>query len=78
MTRHYSGKSIEPDHVVIDKSFQNRGIGEKLFQWIFAYAKANNYLAVELNSYVRNTRSHKFYYNLDFEIMGYHFVNILK
>ena len=74
VTRHYSGRSIEPDHVIIDKAYQSMGLGKQLFDWIFDYAGKNNYEAVELNTYVRNTRSHKFYYNLGFEILGYHFV----
>jgi len=31
LTRHYCGKSIEPDHVVISKEFRNQGLGNKLF-----------------------------------------------
>ena len=74
MTRHYSGRCIEPDHVIINDEFRGKGIGKILFDWIFKYAKENNYESTELNTYVRNTASHKFYYNLGYEIMGYHFV----
>ncbi len=77
MTRHYSGKCIEPDHVVIDESQRGMGIGKILFDWIEEYAKQNSYESLELNTYVRNTPSHKFYYNLGYEIMGYHFVKKL-
>ncbi len=73
-TRHYSGRSIEPDHVVISEEYRNQGIGKKLFSWIDQYAKEKGYEAVELNTYVRNTASHKFYYNEGYEIMGFHFV----
>jgi GNAT superfamily N-acetyltransferase len=78
LTRHYCGKTVEPDHVIIDKSYQGKGIGRKLFDWIFDYAKQNGLEASELNSYVENTRSHKFYYNLGYEIKGYHFVKHLE
>ncbi len=77
-TRHYSGRSMEPDHVIIRKDFQGQGIGEKMFEWLFEYGKANGIEAVELNTYVQNTRSHKFYYNLGYEILGYHFLKVLK
>lgn len=73
-TRHYSGRSIEPDHVIIDDSYRNQGIGKQLFDWIDKYAKDKGCEAVELNTYVRNTASHKFYYNEGFEILGFHFV----
>ncbi|CDF80510.1 acetyltransferase, GNAT family protein [Formosa agariphila KMM 3901] len=73
-TRHYSGRSIEVDHVYIDDEYQSKGIGKQLFSWIYTYAKAKGYEAVELNTYVQNHPSHKFYYNEGFNILGYHFV----
>jgi len=76
MTRHYCGRSIEPDHVMIDPAYQGKGIGKKLFEWIFKYAKANEMEASELNSYVNNAGSHKFYFNLGYTIKGFHFVRL--
>jgi len=77
LTRHYCGRTIEPDHVMIEPSYQSKGIGKFLFDWIFNYAKENGYEATELNTYVNNPKSHKFYYNLGFDIKGFHFVKIL-
>jgi diamine N-acetyltransferase len=77
MTRHYCGRSIEADHVIILDEYKNKGIGNQLFDWIFDYAKAENIEASELNTYVENPRSHKFYYNLGYEIKGFHFVKNL-
>jgi len=77
LTRHYCGKTIEPDHVMIEPHYQSKGLGKLLFEWIFNYAKENGYEASELNTYVNNTRSHKFYYNLGYQIKGFHFVKIL-
>lgn len=78
MTRHYCGKSIEPDHIMIDEAYQGKGIGHQLFEWIFNYAKENGLEAAELNTYVNNFRSHKLYFNLGFVIKGYHFVKSLE
>jgi hypothetical protein len=78
MTRHYVGKSIEPDHVVIDSNYRNQGLGKKLFNWIYEYAKSKGCEASELNTYVQNRKSHKFYYNEGYEIYGFHFVKILR
>src|SRR5688500_6642599 len=78
MTRHYCGKSIEPDHVMIDPAYQSKGVGKLLFEWIFDYARQNGFEASELNTYVNNPRSHKFYYNLGYEIKGFHFVKFLE
>jgi len=77
MTRHYSGKSVEPDHVYIKKEYQNNGLGGKLFDWIHDYAKNKGCNTCELNTYVQNYASHKFYYNHGYEIFGYHFVKSL-
>lgn len=74
MTRHYCGRSMEPDHVMIDPAYQNKGIGKQLFEWLFKYADHNGIEATELNTYVNNHGSHKFYFNLGYIIKGYHFV----
>ncbi len=74
MTRHYCGRSMEPDHVMIDPAYQNKGIGKQLFEWLFRYADENGIEATELNTYVNNHGSHKFYFNLGYIIKGYHFV----
>lgn len=77
ITRHYSGKTVEPDHVYIDDSYRGQGLGKDFFKWIYNYAKEKGYEAIELNTYVGNYKSHKFYYNEGFKILGYHFLKKL-
>lgn len=72
-TRHYAGKSMEVDHVFIDDGYRSHGLGKQFFAWMYDYVKAKGYNSVELNTYVQNYPSHKFYYNEGFEILGYHF-----
>lgn len=72
-TRHYAGKSCEADHVYIDPNYRSNGIGKQLFAFIEAHAKKQQCEAVELNTYVQNAPSHKFYYNTGFNIIGFHF-----
>lgn len=72
-TRHYSGRSVEADHVYIDDSYRGKGLGKDFFKWIYEYVKAKGCESVELNTYVSNFDSHKFYYNEGFKILGYHF-----
>ncbi|KAB8152650.1 GNAT family N-acetyltransferase [Kordia sp. TARA_039_SRF] len=74
MTRHYCGKSLEPDHVYIEDAYRSKGIGAKLFQWIEAYGKEKGVTTIELNTYIENFPSHKFYYNQGFVARGYHFL----
>ena len=73
-TRHYSGKTVEIDHVFIEEDYRNKGLGKDFLNWFYEYAKAAGCNTAELNTYVQNYPSHKFYYNEDFEILGYHFL----
>lgn len=77
MTRHYAGRSCEPDHIYIDETCRNKGVGKKLFEFIYTYAREKGCETSELNSYVHNFRSHKFYLNEDYVIKGYHFLKKL-
>jgi hypothetical protein len=73
-TRHYIGKSVEIDHVYIKPKHRNNGLGKLFMAWITDYCKEKGYESIELNTYVQNYLSHKFYYNEGFEILGYHFL----
>ena len=77
MTRHYAGRSCEPDHIYIDEQYRSLGIGKKLFRFIYKYAEEKGCETSELNSYVSNYRSHKFYLNEGYDIKGYHFLKKL-
>lgn len=77
MTRHYAGRSCEPDHIFIDDAYRNKGLGKKLFAFIYDYARKKGCETSELNSYVHNFKSHKFYLNEDYVIKGYHFLKKL-
>lgn len=77
-TRHYIGKSVEPDHVIIDETYRGQNIGKQFFTWIYEYTKAKGCEAAELNTYTGNRKSHKFYYNEGFEIYGFHFLKVLR
>lgn len=74
LTRHYCGKTIEPDHVIIAKEFRSKGLGKILFNWLDDYARENGYEAMELNTYIENIKSHQFYENQGFKKLGFHFL----
>ncbi len=74
LTRHYCGRTIEPDHVVINLKHRNKGFGKKLFEWIYNYTQSIGYEATELNTYIENVKSHKFYENEGFKKLGYHYL----
>ncbi|WP_299129045.1 GNAT family N-acetyltransferase [uncultured Winogradskyella sp.] len=72
-TRHYAGRSVELDHVYIKPEYRNNGLGKSFMDWVNNYVKEKGCNSIELNTYVQNYPSHKFYYNEGFEIWGYHF-----
>ena len=76
-TRHYAGRSIEMDHVIISETYRSQGLGGQLLDFVYNYAEKKECLWVELNTYVHNFPSHKFYYNHGFVAKGYHFVKEL-
>ncbi|NRB60031.1 MAG: GNAT family N-acetyltransferase [Winogradskyella sp.] len=76
-TRHYSGKSVELDHVFIKPEHRGQGLGKAFMEWIYNYCKSKGCESIELNTYVQNYPSHKFYYNEGFILKGYHFFKTL-
>jgi GNAT superfamily N-acetyltransferase len=77
-TRHYIGKTVEVDHVVIDAALRGKNLGKQFFKWIYEYTNNKGYEAVELNTYTGNTKSHKFYHNEGFDIYGFHFLKVTR
>jgi len=72
-TRHYIGKTVELDHVYIMPEHRGNGLGKQFMLWIKHYVENKGCNSMELNTYVENYPSHKFYYNEGYEIWGYHF-----
>lgn len=71
--RFYCGKQLEVDNVVVDNKIQSKGFGKLFFEFLEGWAIDNGFNTIELNTYVQNSRSHKFYFNLGYSILGYHF-----
>jgi len=71
--RLYSNRQLEMDNVIIHPSIQSKGYGKLFMKEIESWAKANDCQTVELKTYVENGRSHKFYFNQGFHILGFHF-----
>ncbi|CAL2090790.1 GNAT family N-acetyltransferase [Tenacibaculum sp. 190524A02b] len=69
----YSKKQLEIDNVIIDPNIQSKGYGKIFLEKIDDWAKNYGCKTLELNTYVTNNRSHKFYFNNGYSIIGYHF-----
>lgn len=77
-TRHYIGKTAEVDHVIIESAYRNQGLGKFFFTWIYKYLSQKGCDATELNTFVDNKKSHRFYCNEGYDIYGFHMVKILR
>lgn len=71
--RIYCGKQLELDNVIIDPKIQSKGLGKYFMTAIKQWSLDNDYKSIGLNTYVQNSKSHKFYFNQDFKIIGFHF-----
>ncbi len=71
--RIYCGKQLELDNVIIDSNIQSKGYGKYFMEAITNWSLQNNYDNIGLNTRVQNARSHKFYFNEGFTILGFHF-----
>jgi len=76
--RIYCGKQLELDNVIIDSKIQSKGYGRYFIDAIKKWANENRYQSIGLNTYVENSRSHKFYFNQDFKVLGFHFEHNLN
>lgn len=76
-TKLYSGKQLEIDNVVIDQAHRAKGYGKFFEKEICKWCKERDYQSIELNTYVGNSRSHKFYFKEGYVIIGYHFEKVL-
>lgn len=77
MAKIYVGKQMEIDNVAVLPEMRSKKLGNALMEWVYDYAKKQGCNTVELNTYVGNHRSHKFYYNEGFKILGFHMQKVL-
>ncbi len=68
--RIYCGQQLELDNVVIARKLQSKGLGTIIFDKIEKWALKKGYQSKSLNTYVSNSRSHKFYFNQGCNILG--------
>ena len=73
-TRLYSGRSCELDHLYILPQHRRFGVGSRLISFVEEHVRDKGFECLELNTYLQNTLSHKFYYNNGFKILGFHFI----
>jgi GNAT superfamily N-acetyltransferase len=72
-TRYYIGRCIEPDNVVINPDFRDRGIGKLMQNWIENYALEQGCVVSKLNCYLNNSAGQRFWLNQGYQIISFHF-----
>ena len=71
--RHYSGKQLEIDNVIVASKYQSKGYGARFIELMEQLSREQGCNTLELNTYLNNSRSHKFYFTQGFKILGFHF-----
>ncbi len=67
----FKGKCLHINTIVIDKEYQGKGIGTKVFIEIERLGKSKEYSIIELGVQGVNKGAIKFYKNKDFKEIGY-------
>lgn len=77
LNKHYVGKHVEVDNVIVLPEYRSKGIGDLLMEWIFDYAKSIDCVASELNCYTSNHKGLRFWISKGYRIIGYHMQKVL-
>lgn len=75
--RVYCGKQLELDNLVVAEAYRSKGLGKVLMNYLEDYTNQHGFETIELNTYVSNAGSHKFYFEHGYHILGFHFQKVL-
>jgi len=73
-SRIYCGRQVEVDNVVVSAEHRGNGLGELFMTQLEEWALSQGAKTIELNTYVSNTASHRFYERLGFSFLGRHYL----
>jgi len=76
-THCFSGRVAYVENVVFELHARQRGLGERLMDWLERYAKSQQCSMIALDAYQRNVRARIFYERLGYDPRGVHFVKSL-
>jgi GNAT superfamily N-acetyltransferase len=71
--RFYCGKYMYINNFVVDENTRSQGIGKNLLDFLEGEAKKYKCKALVLDSYVHNSRAHRFYFREGYIISNFHF-----
>ena len=70
----HEGRLMHVDDLVTDGMQRSRGYGDRLFDWLVAYARSEGCNRVRLDSGVQRFGAHRFYLRKRMAITAHHFV----
>jgi diamine N-acetyltransferase len=70
--KHYAGKHLELDNVMVKPECRGQDIAPKMIEFIYQWGKENGYESMELNCYLKNTQGLDFWTKNEFEKLGMH------
>jgi|GEM_PF-2201334 len=76
-THCFAGRVAYVENVVFEPHARQRGLGERLMDWLEHYAKSQQCSMITLDTYRRNLRARTFYQRLGYDPRGVHFVKSL-
>ena len=74
----HRGKFIYIDDLSTMPAYRGKGLGTTLLDWIFGYAKKNNFEQVHLDSGVQRFDAHRLYLKYGFNITSHHFAKVIN
>ncbi len=78
MDRLHAGKTLYVDDLVTDSAQRSRGHGDRLFDWLVAYARQQGCDLFHLDSGTHRVDAHRFYLRKRMKISSFHFDLPLK
>jgi GNAT superfamily N-acetyltransferase len=68
-----SGKTLYVDDLVTDQAHRSQGFGETLVKWLIDFGRNSNCKTFSLDSGVRRSRAHRFYFAQGMHVSDFHF-----
>jgi GNAT superfamily N-acetyltransferase len=71
--KHYIGKHVEPDNVIVHPSQRGKGYGKIMMNWIDTWAREQGNICLELNAYKEDSKARSFWESQGYEWVGVHY-----
>lgn len=71
--KHYIGKHIEPDNLIVHPKHRGKGYGVRMMDWINDWAREQGCVCLELNAYKEDVKARSFWESQGYEWVGVHY-----